>query len=113
MGLSPGRTTALIMVWGMVVTGFLDGTSAATPRFQSRMAGWCSRSHRGAPNSLRRHSEHTGQGCGDGEPLTSPRDGAAIPPGNLVLLLPIASHRNGLRKDRRSPLSPMGLKAPF
>src|SRR6266542_5474268 len=77
------------------------------------MAGWCSRSHRRAPNSLRRRSEHTGRVCGDEEPLISLRLGAAIPPGHLVLLSPITSHRNGSRKDRRSPLLPMGLKAPF
>jgi hypothetical protein len=48
-----------------------------------------------------------------GEPLTSPELGADIPLGHRVLSSPIPSRRSGPRKDRRSPLSPMELKAPF
>ena len=51
------------------------------------MAIWCSRSHRRAPKSLRRRSQHTEQGCGDAEPLISLRPGAAIPPGRPCFIV--------------------------
>jgi hypothetical protein len=57
--------------------------------------------------------ETYGAGCGDAKPLISPGPGAAIPRAHPVSSSPIPSHRNGSTKDRRSPLSPMGLKAPF
>src|SRR6266487_3737460 len=113
MGLSPARTTVLRMDWEMAVTRSSNGTSAATPRFQFRMAHRCSRSQRRVPKSLRRRLQPTEQAYGDEEPLTSPGLGAVILLENLVLLSLILSRRNGSMKDRRSPLSPMEWKAPF
>src|SRR6266540_2330030 len=113
MALLQDQMIVLRMVWAKAVRRSSIGFSAAIPRFPFRMATWCSRSPRRAPNSLRNRWETTERACGDGKPLISLRAGVVTHQGHLLSLLHILSRRNGSMKDRHLLLSQMELKVLF